>query len=226
MKNMPKLIKAERDLTGLLTVKFEDQDPGTREKEITRTFAEIRAGIAWPFRAVPGYTCILGHFAAVPWGAEKSTMLLYEAKYPDASQLMNDAYNKARDLRFQVFYTDCQKIEWRGFIYEFGKKIQQGLGGRDIRLKHSPFPNDFVLGKDRIKRLIEKKAVILPTAAILTEQLGNIRTTDLDTEHPEYNFPAVNAFRYLIVGWQTDLENQRTGGRADSRTDLSPLGWA
>ena len=223
MKNLPKVLKAERDLGGQLTIKFEDLDPGAKDKEFTHAFSEIRAGIAWPFRSVPGYLCVLGLFAGARFGSEKATMLIYEAKYLDAMELMTDAYNKARDLRFNVFYTDCSKVEWRGFIHEFSKKIMRGLGGRDIRLKQSPFPNDFVYGKDKIKEIMIRKGFVLPTAARLTEQLGNIRSADLDTDHPEYTFPAVNAFRYLVVGWENDLSAKRSGR---SENEISPLGWA
>ncbi len=224
MENVPRVIKAERDLTGLLTIKFEDLDPEAKEKEFTKAFSELRAGISWPIRAVPGYLCVLGLFAGMQFGTEQSSMLVYEAKYQDAMELMTDAYNRARDLRFQVFYTDCSKPEWKGFMHEFTKKVHGNMGGRDIRLKQSPFPNDFALGKDLIRRIGAQKGFILPTSALLTEQIGNVRAADMDSDHPEYTFPAVNAFRYLIVGWESDQWAQRT--RRAVEPESSPLGWA
>jgi hypothetical protein len=222
MKYLPKILKAEKDLTGLLTINFQDQDPEAKEKEFAKAFSELRAGISWPFRAVDGYMCILGVLAGTRFGAEKAAMLVYEARYDDAMQLMTDAYNKAHDLRFQLFYTDCLKQEWRGFIHEFSKKVSRGLAGRNVRLRQSPFPNDFVLGKDLIRRTAAAKGFILPTVGILTDQLTNIRPEDLDTDHPEYAFPAVNAFRYLIVGWENDLAPSM-GYRREP--EISPLGW-
>ena len=130
-------------------------------------------------------------------------MLVYESEYPDSLELMTDAYNRAHDLRFQTFYTDRQKLDWKGFNFDFEKKIRGGLGGRDIRLKHSPFANDFVLGKDTIRRFGGQKAFFdLPRASILVDQLSNIQPQDMDTDHPEYKFHAINAFRYLLVAWR------------------------
>jgi hypothetical protein len=224
MINMPKIVKAERDLTGRLAIKFEDVDPGAKEKEFTKAFSELRGGISWPIRSVPGYFCVLGLFAGTKFGTENSTMLVYEQQFGNALELMTDAYNKAHDLRFQVFYSHCSRPDWMGFVNEFERKIRGGLGGRDIRLKDSPFPNDFVLGKDIIKRLAGQKAFALPTASLLRHQLTDIRPADLDADCPEYKFPAVNAFRYLVVAWERASWAQRIG--AGEERQISPLGWS
>ena len=224
MINMPKIKKAERDLTGRLAITFEDLDPGAKEKEFVKAFSELRGGVSWPIRSVPGYYCVLGLFAGMRFSTENSTMLVYEKQFSNALELMTDAYNTAHDLRFQVFYGDRTKVEWHGFVNEFERKIRGGLQGRDIRLKDSPFPNDFVLGKDIIRRLVAQKAFVLPNDSLLRKQLLEIRPADLDTDHPEYKFPAVNAFRYLVVAWEKTSWAQRVGGGEERQ--ISVLGWS
>ena len=51
---------------------------------------------------------------------------------------MTDAYNRAHDLRFQLFYTNRQKDEWDGFNYEFLRKIRSGLGSTGHKAQSFP----------------------------------------------------------------------------------------
>ena len=219
----PRPQKAQRDLTGLLTVTFRNMDDG---KEFIKAFSELRSGISWPIRAVRGYLCVIGVLAGQVFAKENSLMLVYESEYPDSLELMTDAYNRAHDLRFQTFYTDRRKVDWKGFNFDFEKKIRGGLGGRDIRLKHSPFAEDFVLGKDTIRRFGAQKAFFdLPRASILVDQLSNIQPQDMDTDHPEYRFHAINAFRYLLVGWgHEDAVAGGKGPRDERQTTVA--GWS
>ena len=218
----PRPQKAQRDLTGLLTVTFHNMDDG---KEFTKAFTELRAGVSWPIRSIRGYMCILGVLAGKAFGKENSLMLVYESDYPDSLELMTDAYNRAHDLRFQTFYTDRQKLDWKGFNFDFERKIRGGLGGRDIRLKHSPFAGDFVLGKDTIRRIAGQKAFFdLPRASLLVDQLSNIQPEDMDTDHPEYKFHAINAFRYLLVAWSHENSPAAKGLRDERQTTV--MGWA
>ena len=167
MINVPEIVKAQRDLTGQLAITFKD-DEG---KEFVKAFSELRAGISWPIRALPGYMAILGLYSGAVFGKPDSLMLLYEKEYSNSIELMTDAYNRANDLRFQLFYTNRQKAEWDGFNYEFQRKIRGGLGSRDIRLNHSPFAADFMMGKDTIKRLAQEKALHIPTASLFMRQI-------------------------------------------------------
>ncbi len=226
MINVPKILKTERDLTGLFTIEFENLDPDIPEKEkkFSKPFSELRAGIAWPIRNVPGFLCIIGHYPGCRFGVENSLMLIYEKEFPTAPQLIQDAYNRAHDLRFTKFFTDCSRIEWRGFVHEFQRQINQGLGGRDIRLLQCPFPQDFILGKDVLGRLISSKALVLPSASLVRQQGGSITKAELDTDHPEYKWPALTAFRYVCVAWETESWNQRNA--RPPAPDVGPLGWA
>ena len=224
MIEMPKFLKAERDMAGQLAIKFEDLDPGAKDKEFTKCFTELRAGISWPIRAVPGYLCVLGLFAGVKFGTPNSLMLVYEKEFAGAADLMTDAYNKAHDLRFGVFYSDLGRPEWQGFISEFNRKVRTGLGAREVRLKHSPFPTDFVLGKDRIVHFINQKAFVMPTKSNLCRHLLEVRPADLETDHPEYKFPSVNAFRYLIVAWERTAGTARVNPGEERQVTVK--GWS
>ncbi len=224
MKNTPKILKAERDLTGRLTIDFEDLDEDAKEKKFTKAFEELRAGISWPIRRVQGSAVILGLYSGCRFGSEGSSMLVYEKKYDTAPELIQDLYNRAHDLRFQVFHTDPLRPEWKGFVHEFQKRIRLGLGGRDMRIIPSPFPNDFILGKDIILRLIRSKAFDLPTASLLRQELAAISPDDLDAENPEYKYPLANAFRYLAVAWQENAYRGKV--KVPTGPDVGPLGWA
>ena len=67
----PRPQKAQRDLTGLLTVTFRNMDDG---KEFIKAFSELRAGVSWPIRAVRGYLCVLGLLAGKAFGKYRKTM--------------------------------------------------------------------------------------------------------------------------------------------------------
>jgi hypothetical protein len=221
MIKVPEIVKAQRDLSGQLAITFKD-DEG---KEFEKAFSELRAGISWPIRSLPGYMAILGLYSGAVFGKPESLMLLYEKEYSNSIELMTDAYNRANDLRFQLFYTDRQKGEWNGFNYEFSRKIRGGLGSRDIRLNHSPFAQDFMMGKDTIKRLAQEKALHIPTASLFMKQILDFGPERMKTEHPEHEFHAINGMRYVLVAW--DLQNKNPG-RASGEGDrkISVQGWA
>ena len=118
MINVPEIVKTQRELTGRLAVTFKD-DEG---KEFVKAFSELRAGISWPIRDLPAYMAILGLYSGAVFGKPDSLMLLYEKEYPDSILLMTDAYNRANDLRFQLFYTNRNKTAWDGFNHQFQKR--------------------------------------------------------------------------------------------------------
>jgi hypothetical protein len=222
MNSLPEFKKAQRDLSGLLAMTFLNKDDG---KEFTKAFTELRAGISWPIRSVPGYLCILGLYAGARFGAENSLMLVYEKEYKNAVDLMTDAYNRAAEMRFQRFYTDRQHPHWKGFDFEFNRKIRVGLGSRDIRILHSPFATDFVMGKDVIRRLGGAKAFELP-GSLLLDQLRDMNPADMEHEHPEYKFFAVNGFRFLVVSW--DMQVNSSAGRmlSGAEREIPVAGWS
>jgi hypothetical protein len=220
MINVPEIVKAQRDLTGRLAVIFKDDDG----KEFAKAFSELRAGISWPMRELPGYMAILGLYSGAVFGKADSLMLVYEKEYPDSITLMTDAYNRASDLRFQLFYTNRQKPSWEGFNYDFQRKIRGGLGSRDIRLNHSPFADDFMMGKDVIKRLAMGKALQIPSASLFMRQILDFGPERMKTDHPEHEFHAINGVRYVLVAW--DLQNKgpgRTSGEGERK--ISVEGW-
>jgi hypothetical protein len=221
MTKIPEIVKVQRDLTGQLGITFKDDDG----KEFVRFFSELRGGISWPIKALPGYMAILGLYAGAVFGKPDSLMLLYEKEYANSIELMTDAYNRANDLRFQLFYTNRQKGEWNGFNYEFQRKIRGGLGARDIRLNHSPFAQDFMMGKDVIKRFAQEKAIHVPTASLFMKQILDFGPESMKSEYPEHELHAINGVRYLLVAWE--LQNRspgRTSGEGDRK--ITVAGWA
>ena len=172
MIQMPEIVKAQRDLAGQLAITFKDDDG----KEFVKAFSELRAGVSWPIRSLPGYLAILGLYSGAVFGKADSLMLLYEKEYSNSIDLMTDAYNRAHDLRFQLFYTNRQKGEWDGFNYEFQRKIRSGLGARDIRLNHSPFAADFMMGKDTIKAICREEGDQYPPGLALHEAAHGFRS--------------------------------------------------
>jgi hypothetical protein len=221
MIKVPEIVKAQRDLSGQLAITFKD-DEG---KEFEKAFSELRAGISWPIRSLPGYMAILGLYSGAVFGKPDSLMLLYEKEYTNSIELITDAYNRANDLRFQLFYTDRQKGEWNGFNYEFSRKVRGGLGSRDIRLNHSPFAQDFMMGKDTIKRLAQEKALHIPTASLFMKQILDFGPERMKTEHPEHEFHAINGVRYVLVAW--DLQNKNPGrASGEGERKISVQGWA
>jgi hypothetical protein len=218
---IPNPLKAQRELTGQLAITFLNGDTG---KEFVRSFTELRAGISWPIRALPGYMAIVGLYSGAVFGKPDSLMLLYEKEYPDSIQLMTDAYNKANDLRFQLFYTNRQKDEWNGFNSQFLRKIRE-LGSRDIRLNHSPFAADFMMGKDVIKRLASEKALHIPKASLFMKQIYDFSPDRMNSDHPEHEFHAMNGMRYILVPW--DLQGKNMGSPAGGgERKISVAGWA
>ncbi len=221
---MPEIKKAQRDLMGLFTITFTDKDDG---KEFTKAFSELRGGICWPIRAFPGYLCILGLFAGAVFGKEDSLMLVYEKEYENAVELMTDAYNRAADLRCQKFYTNGQSPEWRGYNYEFNKKIRSNLGARDTRLLDSPLAQDFAYGKDVIKRLAGEKAFLIPSGSILIRQLRDITPEDMQAERAGEKFYAINGFRFPVVAWDFQVNSTaRRQGSGNGEGRGSVLGWS
>ena len=221
MINVPEIVKAQRDMMGQLDITFKD-DEG---KEFVKAFSELRAGISWPIRALPGYMAILGLYSGTSFGKPDSMMLLYEKEYSNSIELMTDAYNRAHDLRFQLFYTNRQKDEWDGFNFEFLRKIRSGLGSRDIKLNHSPFAADFMMGKDTIKRIAQEKALHIPKASLFYRQILDFSPEKMKTDHPEHEFHAINGVRYVLVAW--DLQNKGPGRPSgEGERKISVAGWA
>ncbi len=220
MIDMPEIIKAQRDLTGKLAIAFKGDDG----KEFETAFSDIRAGVSWPIRSLPGYLAILGLYSGAVLGNTDSLMLIYEKQYSNSIDLMTDAYNRAHDLRFQLFYTDRRKGDWEGFNFEFQRKIRSGLGAGDIRLNHSPFAPDFMMGKDTIKRFVEKKAIHIPLASLFMRQLMDFGPKTIKTEHPEHEFHALNGVRYVLVAW--DLQGKYQERTFGEGRKISVEGWA
>jgi hypothetical protein len=224
MINMPQIVKTQRELTGEFSVTFKSGDG--EGKEFTKAFSEIRAGVSWPIRLLPGYIAIIGLYAGSIFGKENSHMLIYEREYPSSIELMTDAYNRANDLRFHHFYTDMQNTAWQGFNIDFQKRIRTGLGSKDIRIIHSPFAQDFIIGKDVIKRMAGQKALNIPSASILMNQLRNMTPQDLDCERPDQKFHAINALRYVLVAWDQMKSRPRGESRGEKERSISVEGWA
>jgi hypothetical protein len=222
MTSMPEFKKARRELTGHLALTFLNKD---NNQEFTKAFTELRAGISWPIRSVPGYLCVLGLYYGTKFGVENSLMLVYEKHYPNAVDLMTDAYNRAAEMRFQRFYTDRQHPHWRGFDFEFNRQIRVRLGNRDTRLLHSPFASDFIMGKDVIRRLAGAKAIEMP-GSVLRDQLRDMTAADLEKEHPEYKFYAINGFRFLLVAWDMQVNNSAGRMFGDAEQEIPVAGWA
>ncbi len=202
MIQVPTILKAEKDLTGRIAVTFKGD-----EGEFSQAFSEFQGGISWPLRTMLGYLCIIGLFSGAIYGAAGSMMHVYEKQYPSSMELIQDAYNRAKDLRFSKFFTDMRRVEWQGFNFEFQRQIRLGMGSTDIRLAHSPFAHDFMMGLDTIRRIAAKKMVQLPTASILMNQLIGLTPKDIESETPENKFNAINAYRYLAVA--NDLMRNR-----------------
>jgi hypothetical protein len=218
---VPPIVKAQREITGQLAITFKD-DEG---KELVKAFSELRAGLSWPIRSLPGYMAILGLYSGAAFGKADSLLLLYEKEYSNSIELMTDAYNRAHDLRFQLFYTNRQKPDWDGFNYEFQRKIRSGLGSRDIRLNHSPFAADFMMGKDTIKRLGQGKALDVPKASLFFKQILDFSADRMNTDHPEHEFHAINGVRYVLVAW--DLQNKgQSKPSGEGERKISVEGWA
>ena len=222
MINMPEILKAQRDLMGQIAVTFVGDDG----KEFERYFSEMRAGISWPIRDLPGYMAILGLFSGGIFGKADSLMLVYEKEYRDSVELITDAYNKANDLRFRIFYTNLKHPEWRGYNDDFQRKIRSGLGARDIRLMHSCYENEFSRGKDVINRLASENAFHIPSASLLMTQLRNMKPKHMQTENPEHIFHAVNGFRYLLVQWELEKDFRRLQTPREEERKITVKGWA
>jgi hypothetical protein len=169
----------------------------------------------------------VGLFAGAAFGKENSFMLVYEKEYENAVELMSDAYNRAADLRFQKFYTNLQLTDWKGYNFEFHRKIRSNLGARDIRLMDSPLASDFAYGKDVIKRLANQKAFLIPSDSLLMTQLRDIRPEDLKAERAGDKFDAINGFRFLIVAWDLQVNAAaRRQGPSNEGERGSVLGWS
>ena len=221
MNNMPEIKKTERDLNGQFVINFINKDDG---KEFSRAFSELKAGIFWPLRGFPGYLCIAGLFSLTLFGKEDSLMLVYEKEYKNAIELMTDAYNRAADLRLQEFYTNVLLPGWKGYNFEFQRKIRTNLRARDIRLKGSPFADDFAYGKDVIKRLASQKALLIPLNSLLMSQLRDIRPEDLQADRGEERFHAITGFRFPIVAWDYQVSAAARRGGPTNREEKSSLG--
>ncbi len=220
---IPEIVKAKRDLVGSISITLKD-DAG---KEFEKAFASLRSGICWPFRAMPGYFCVVGLLSGAQVGAEGSMMLVYEREYQTTNDLMLDVLNRVRDLRIAALATDRDNPNWIGFNADFDRKAREQY--RDLALKHSPYATDFQYGVDVIRRWGRMKAISLPPQTIIMDQLRSMTPADLQSETPQNRFHAVNGLRYVAVLY--DLQARRhvplgfgqSSGRAEPT--VSPLGW-
>lgn len=221
MNGLPQIVKAERNLTGEIVITFKEED-----KETETAFSDIRAGISWPIRSLPGYLCIMGLLSAAQVGQPKSLMLIYERTYEDNNKLMVDAYNRAHDLRFQRFYSDLKATEWHGFNREFQEKVRRGLGGGDIRLEHSYLAHDFRYGFEVVNRFGQSGCFIIPKSCLLSEQLRQMVPANLEVDRPENKFNAINGFRYAVVAFDKKRTPSGLGKEVEKERVISVQGWA
>jgi hypothetical protein len=222
MINLPQIVKAERDLTGAVSIRFKGEDG-----EFENSFRDIRAGVSWPIKALKGYMCIVGLLSATSIAGRASLMLIYEKEYGSYTDLLADAYNKAHDLRFNQFYTDTGAVDWQGFCMEFNRRVKTLTGAQAIRLHHSYMAHDFRIGLDTVNRLGAAGSFVLPKTGILAGQLKEMRPESLDVDRPEHHFNAINGFRYVVMEFERE-RSKRVHGKAapaPART-VDVKGWA
>lgn len=196
MTTISTIIKAKRDLIGLVTIDFKDSEG----KEFNKTFTHIKAGICWPLRDKPGYVCIVGLLSGAQIGQKDSMMLIYEREYKTNTDMMLDISNLARDLRISELLTDRKHHEFQAYNSDFDKYIKAGLP--DLRLTNDRFASDFQYGLNVIRRWAKDMVIKLPVQSKLAVQLHNISLKDLESERPDLKFNAVNAFRYLVCSYE------------------------
>ena len=219
---LPEILKAERNLMGSISIKFKGE-----QGEFEKAFSDIRAGISWPIKALPGYVCILGLLAGTSHPAPASLVLLYEKEYPSYTDLLSDAYNRAHDLRFNLFLTDTGAVQWQAFNTEFSRRVRSLSSTTQIRLRHSYMAHDFRMGLDTVNRLGTAGAFVLPKTGILAGQLKDMRPDSLDVDRPEHKFHAVNGFRFVVMELERERAKKaqvRRAGEPERQGDVK--GWA
>jgi hypothetical protein len=167
-------------------------------------YAGIRGGVSWPNHLAPGYYCIFGeaynrHYDYRHRETRRPLRFLAEGEAETLERLFDSMTDDAAVLGCKTFYVDLDREDHADFF----RSCMDG-GRFHVSLAMAPFAGDFQVGVGLIEGWRHTGAFRdagLPPESILSDQLRKITKEDL-VGSPEINFYAVNAFRYLVGGFE------------------------
>lgn len=197
MNSEYKLISGGRTPTG--TVKHDVIVPGNIEEHYK--YFDVRIGLTWPGSDNPAYACIVGEawFDRNVYASDRGTMcLIWEAEYDGLS--INRFLDKVTDAYTSYcvseIYADLDQEDYKSAFYDYCDN--HNLSG--ITLLQAPYADDFYLGLSQIKDLDSAGDISIPKTSEVFDEMRRIQRADLQN-HPEINFPRLNALRYVIGGF-------------------------
>jgi len=190
---MSKIIKIEvDDRNGLTCIHYED---GYRHY-----YEDIRIGLSWPVKNIPGYYCIFGQVNYANEFGKKPVRYFTEKDSKDIISLFNHMSDYASLLKAKRIYTDLggEFEEYREIISEYCS--ENDLHG--LHLKQAPWANNFHYSvRALIQEYRDTKAMEYPENTTLGEQVNSITEDDHDPERFD-KFYAVKALKYVLASFR------------------------
>ena len=166
-----------------------------------RIYRTLRAGLSWPENMAPAYFCIFGQKHRQNEFNRYPLIFLAEGQGKDLSpvlDMLTDLGNRICCDEIRADLTEDKKL-FRELYHDYCKENE--VHGHYLR--RAPWPDQFAYGLGLIRDWLDKKSLEIQKDSILAQQLGSI-PEDLraHTSHPEEDFFAVNALRYVLSSFQ------------------------
>lgn len=182
-------------------------------------YTVVRGGLSLPTDSSRAYYCIFGE--QYDWyydyrhrETRRPLKFLAEGDAESLDRLFEELLDDAMLLGCRTCYTDSDQEDYINYLHD-------RMHGRNISLSFdaAPYAGQFELGVGLIdgwRKAGAFRNAGIPSESILSEQMGRITRDDL-SDNPEIRFPAVNALRYLIGGFERNPWRPTRGQRRRRR---------
>jgi hypothetical protein len=184
-------------------------------------YTAIRGGLSWPTPSSSAYYCLFGevyerHRDYRNREIRGALMLLAEAEANTLDSLFDSLTGDALLLGCRTIYTDADRENYIEYFRDrmHDKEIY-------VSLDAAPFGGEFQVGVGIIegwRRAGAFASDAIPSDSILSDQLGRITDEDLG-DSPEMRFHAINAFRYVVGGFEKNRWRPASGRSRGRRRD-------
>ena len=182
-------------------------DPSTGSKT-HKNFADIRGGISWPTALSPAYAVIVGedYQGSFSHGEGKSRspgrLTVIAEVLSESLNLETDFYSQLVEISSKVscdvFYfslPEGEELHNYGHYVDFVRYSSRFNSGASLRQAHDN--KDFMLGVIRIKQVMDRQELEIPSTTTVFREIQSITKEDIQ-ECPDVSFYAINALRHVI----------------------------
>jgi hypothetical protein len=169
--------------------------------EPDKIYLTLRAGLSWPENMAPAYFCILGQKHRQNELKRYPLIFLAEGQGKDLAPVLDKLTDLGKRIRCEEIRADLteDKKLFRDFFHDYC--IENEVRGHYLR--RAPWPDQFAYGLGIVRDWLEKKSLEIQKDSILAQQLGRIpEDIKAYTSHPEEDFFAVSALRYVLASFQ------------------------